>query len=94
MARIYQILLALSVVVLAIVFFYKFAEKNGVNKCELKHQEIELKQQDKQIEYQHETIEVKKYQQKIISKTAANVDADSRRKFLLLVFKERANPNG
>jgi hypothetical protein len=87
MAKIYQILLALSVVVLAVILFYKFAGQNAVNK------EV-IKQQEKQIEIQHETIEVKKFQQRIISKTAVNVDAAARRKFLLFVFKERANPNG
>ena len=87
MIRIYQILLAISLAVLAVILFYKFAGQNTLNK-------ETIKQQERQIEFQHETIEVKKFQQKIISNTAVNSDAASRREFLLMVFKERANPNG
>lgn len=86
MAKIWQILAVISVVILAIFLFYKFAEKNGQTK------EI-IKQQEQQIEIKNEVIETKKFQQKIISKTAVNVDANSRRQFLQFVFKERANPN-
>lgn len=86
MVKIWRILTAISVMVLAIILFYNFAGQTEVNK-EL------IKQQEKQIEFQNETIEVKKFQQKIISKTAVNADAASRRKFLLLVFAERADPN-
>ena len=49
-----------------------------------------IKQQEQKIEVQNEVIETKKFQQKIISKTAVNIDAASRDKWVQLIFQERA----
>ena len=82
----YLILIVSSLVIVGLLLFYRFAKHNGTT-------EEVVKQQEQQIVIQNEVIETKKFQQKIISKTAVNLDAASRREFLQFVFKERANPD-
>lgn len=86
MAKIWQVLAAISVVVIAVVLFFKFAAKHGKQEAIIDHQQ-------QQLEVQREVIETKNFQQKIISKIAVNDDAAARRQFLQLVFEERANPD-
>lgn len=66
------------------IWLINHGEENGSNK------EI-IKQQSKQLEIKDEEAGVKKFQQKIISKTDANNNIDNRRRFLQSIYEERAN---
>lgn len=69
MAKIWQILAAISVVIIAVVLFFKFAAKTG------KQEEI-IDHQQQQIEIQHEVIEVKKQveQRKVVARAISTND--------------------
>jgi hypothetical protein len=75
---------SISLIVLALVLFYNFAETNGENKCTIQI----LKKTN---EIQKENSNTQKFQQEILSNTTDNGDAAYRRQFLQLVFKERAS---
>lgn len=64
--------------------------KAAKNEIIIDNQEIEIKAKDLEIKKNHEIIKTKKNQQRLITKTFDNIDLDSRRKWMRLVFAERA----
>ena len=83
----------IATIILGLFLFHKFSAKVGKQEQIIEHEEEKIEDQEHKIEDQHDTIEVKKYQQKIISKTVINSDVVARREFLQFVFTERENPD-
>ncbi len=83
----------ITLIILGLFLFHKFSARVGKQEQIIEQQEEKIQDQERKIENQNDTIQVKVYQQKIISKTSVNVDTASRREFLQVVFLERENSN-
>lgn len=46
MAKIYRILVVISVVIIAVIFFFKFAAKTGKQEVQIEHQQQQIEEQN------------------------------------------------
>lgn len=90
MAKIYQILAIFVIIAGAIFFWILHERKSAKNEIIVEKQGQEIEHKKQEIKKAHEIIETKKNQQKLINKTSINIDIDSRREWLRLIFEERA----
>ncbi len=82
-----------TIAILAVFLLVNHERKSAKNEVIIEKQEKEIEQQNQQLEKKDEIIETKNYQQKIISKTSANLDLATRSEWMQLIFEEKEAAN-